>query len=209
MKTALFYRGLLLGIALLLAMPMSAAAKCQGVGPERKLLVVLDGRQTTEAEFTLRNLPRDSVEAIHILCWNPSDSTFLSSPMPRSAARQRGSCRWANGCWTSATPAQLVSFAIGGRVGVVRIMTKGLVDRLVAALYRAADTGSRVALDDEVVVELTADGTQWSATLKQGAMVHTCILEVGRPSPSTVSDRQRSCTFSIAEGEKHALSIEG
>ena len=186
MRTCAFHRGLPLAVALLVVMPLSAAAKCRGPGPEGKPLLVLDGRQVTEAELTLRDLANDSVEAVHIYCWNPADSTFAWSHGPQGVA---------------------------AGLGVIRVVTKGLVDRLVAELYRASGAGSssepRIGTDNEILVELTADKTQWSATLKRGAMVHRCVLDVGTASPSPTSERQRTCAFSIAEGEKYALSLEG
>ena len=112
MKTSALGRCFLLGTALLMGMPLSAAAKCRGPGPAGKPLLVLDGRQTSEAEHTLQNLDGDSIEAVHILCWNPADSTFASSHGPQGAA---------------------------AGFGVIRIVTRRLVDRLVAELYRASD----------------------------------------------------------------------
>ena len=197
MSTTALGRCFLLGMALLVGMPLSAAAKCRGPGPAGEPLLVIDGRQTSEAELTLQNLDGDSIEAVHILCWNPADSTFAWSHGPQGVAEG---------------------------VGVIRIVTRGLVDRLVAELYRASDatrsqatpsgaprseSGVLGATDEEIVVERTADGTQWSATLKRGAMVHRCVLDAGRPPPSSTSERQHSCDFSIAEGEKYAMSTEG
>ena len=180
MKTSAFRRGLLLAAALLVVTPLSAAAKgCRVPVVPSKVLLVLDGRQSTEAEVNQRVPSADSVEAIHTMCWRPADSTFATS----------------------------LETSVG--FGVVRITTKGLVDRLVAALYRASEAGSPIATDDGVVVELNADKTQWSATLERGAMVHRCVLDVGTSPPSTTSERQRTCAFSIAEGEKYALSTEG
>src|SRR5688572_3376163 len=72
MKSSAFQRGLLLGVVLLVAMPLSAAAKCGIMRPKR--LIVIDGRQAAEAE--LASLPPESIGAIEILCWNPADSTF-------------------------------------------------------------------------------------------------------------------------------------
>jgi hypothetical protein len=183
-------------MALLVGIPMSAAAKCKRAvrSQPQPTAIVLDGRQTAETEINRLNLSNDSIEAVHILCWNPADSTFAR--------------------------AQTV---VG--VNVIHIMTKGFVDRLVAELYRASEAASRppstqfasgppdasrIATEDgEVVVELSADGAQWSATLKQGAMVHRCVLDVGTPLPATASERQRTCAFAIAEGEKHVLNTEG
>jgi hypothetical protein len=197
MKTASLGRGFLLGMALLGGVPLSAAAKCRGPGEAGRPLLVLDGRQTSEAELTPQSLVGDSIEAVHILCWNPADSTFAWSHGPQGVA---------------------------AGVGVIRIVTRGLVDRLVAELYRVSDasrpngassdappsdSATPGATDEEIVVQRTADGTQWSATLRRGAMVHRCVLDAGRPSPSSTSERQRSCDFSIAEGEKHAMSTEG
>lgn len=181
---------------MLVGMPLSVAAKCPdkpprmggypGVWPApNPIAYVIDGRQFTKAE--LDTLSGDSVEAIHIMCWNPADSTF-----------------------TAAAP--------GTGVNVVRIMTRGLVDRLVAELYQAEaasrsqatprEIGAQGATADEVVVELNADKTEWSATLKRGAMVHRCVLDVSGPSSRPASEVQRRCAFSIAEGEKHILSTE-
>lgn len=202
MKTPELGRGLLLGMALLVAMPLSAAAKCRDsvlrdgyeVPQRPKTVLVLDGHQRTEAEINALTLSDDAVQAVHILCWNPADSTF-----------------------------SMTHGAVLG-VNVIRIITRGLVDRLVDELYRAVEVGSpsrttpsiaagpltmRNATDGDIVVELSADGTQWSATLKQGAMVHRCVLDVGSPLPSTSSQRQRTCDFSIAEGEKYSVSTEG
>jgi hypothetical protein len=201
MKASVFQRGLLLGAALLVGMPLSAAAKCRDwvvrdgyeVTQRPKTVLVLDGHQRTEAELNALNLSNDSVQAIHILCWNPADSTF-----------------------------SMTHDTVLG-VNLIRITTKGLVDRLVAELYRVSEASrsgtsqpaaggsptSRGASDNEIAVELTADGTQWSATLKQGALVHRCVLDVGTPAPWTTSERQRTCAFSIAEGEKFALTTEG
>src|SRR5688572_18179664 len=118
MKASAFQRGLLLAAALLVAMPLSAAAKCPS-GPNG-LLLVLDGRQLTQAELDKLNLSNESIEAIDILCWNPANSTFIRS-LP-----------W----W----PAPALSRAPGFRV--VRTVSRALVDRLVEELYRASEAAA-------------------------------------------------------------------
>src|SRR5688572_32944580 len=104
MKTSASCRGLLLGAALLAGMPLTAAAKCRGPGPEGKPLFVVDGRQLHEAEITQLNLAGEAIEAVHIYCWNPADSTFLWSHIPQVASPG---------------------------FGVIRFVTTRLVDRLV------------------------------------------------------------------------------
>jgi hypothetical protein len=189
MKRSAFQRGLLLGVALLVGMPLSAAAKCGRAIPSQPqpIAYLIDGRQVTKA--ALDTVSPDTIHTLHIICWNPADSTFIGSH----------------------------TGFVG--VNVISIMTTGLVDRLVAELYRVSDAASssiaagpptvRAKTDDEITVELTPDGTQWSATLKHGALAHRCVLDVGTPPPSMASERQRTCAFSIAEGEKYVLTTEG
>jgi hypothetical protein len=38
-------------------------------------------------------------------------------------------------------------------------------------------------------------------------MIHRCVLDAARPTPAT--ETQRTCAFSIAEGEKYAMNVEG
>src|SRR5688572_24086968 len=123
MMTPAFYRGLLLGTALIAGMPLSAAARCRQIGEP---LWVIDGRQHTLAELSSRNLSRDSVEAFFsYYCWNPADSTFHWSRGPRDL------------------PA---GFA------VVRIVTKDLVDRLIDELYRVSEAASLSSITPSTVV---------------------------------------------------------
>jgi hypothetical protein len=121
MKTATFQRGLLLGAAVLVGMPLSAAAKCSfrtsdggRMVPIPPPVIFLDGQQTSRVDVEALKLMADDIEAIHILCWNSADSTF--------------------------------SMAHGGTgLNVIRIVTKGLVERLVTALHRASEGATRSA----------------------------------------------------------------
>jgi hypothetical protein len=150
---------------------------------------ILDGHQIPKV--AMDTLGADAVEALHIMCWNSADSTF--------------------------------SAAHGGQgLNVVVIVTKGLAERLVGALHQAAEAASQSSaisapvgdaprtrtVDNGIVVELSADRTQWSATLKRGALVHRCVLDVSRSAmPST--EAQRTCDVSVAEGERFVLTSEG
>jgi hypothetical protein len=67
MSVSVFRRGLILGAALLVGMPLSAAAKCPAPpgGGSAPVAIVIDGRQATVTEVDARKGLGDSIQAIH------------------------------------------------------------------------------------------------------------------------------------------------
>jgi hypothetical protein len=195
MKTSDFHRGILLGVALVAGMPLSAAAKCSLRGPDGRTLVgaplvVIDGRQGRQSDIDrLRLNPAamfESIYALHILCWNPADSTYNQ----------------------------------GGRgIAVTQVLTKPFVERLLADLEKVAaaqqsffatrgtysarleELGVRDGLAQGVSIELSVSPTGWSAVATKGLMVHRCMRTVTRDGPA--------CSLSIDSSLKHALTAEG
>jgi hypothetical protein len=195
MKTSTFQRGLLLGAALLVGMPLSASAKCAVRGPDGRLLavsqplVVIDGRQASQSELDALTLNRlsvyGSIHAMPMVCWNPADSTYNQS---------------------------------GWGVTVTQVVTRPFMDRLVAGLEKVASAqqsffatrgmySSRLEelgigddQFDEVSIELVTSPTGWSAIATKGLMVHRCLVRL---------DTVTACHIWVDPSRKHALSLEG
>jgi hypothetical protein len=207
MKTSAFHRRLLLGAALLVGMPLSAAAKCRNF---LQPLFVIDGRQATEAEFAeLRALHPESIAAIEIRCWNPADSTLNldGTGMPVTYVVTKGLIESITADLQRVADAQQRFFAKHSTFSA-----------------KLSELGTPGATADGVSIELTAAPTGWSATASKPVMVHRCAVVVGEVAPPAtqrslalvptelVTDLVQgvpACFLSIDPRAKHALESEG
>jgi hypothetical protein len=176
MKTSAFLRGLLLGAALLVGMPLSAAAKCRIMPPER--LIVIDGRKATEAELTeLTTTHAESVYAIEILCWNPVDGSFN---------------RLGNGMVATSVVTKGLMEGMIDDLQVLSAAQRSFFLRNGTYTNRLSDLVGPDLLSDGISIELTATATGWLASAHKGAMVHRCAVFAGDATPPVA---QRSPHF--------------